>query len=138
MFGLPMYRLPRLRLLLFALLAIGIAAFAGCGSDSKNPTSPGGGGGGGGTADVTISIVANNGANSYSPASAVCTVGQKVAWKNNDGMTHTATSNPGGAFNTGNIAPGATSAPITMNTAGTFNYQCSIHPTMTGVLTVNP
>src|SRR5262245_3477096 len=119
-----MHQRPFLRLSLLALLALAVAA--GCGSDDKNPMSPGGGGGGG-AADVTISIVANNGANSYSPASASCTVGQKVAWKNNDaGMTHTATAN-GGAFNTGGLAPGATSAAITMNTAGSFPYHCSIH-----------
>lgn len=127
---------------LASLVVIG-AAFAvlgpGCGSDNKNPTSPGGGGGGG-TADVTISIVGNLGGNSYSPASATCTVGQKVAWKNNDSMAHTATSDPSGAaFNTGTLGAGATSAAITMNTAGSFPYHCTIHGvSMAGTLTVNP
>ena len=116
--------------------AVAVVAF-GCGSDNKkNPTGPGGGGT---AADVTISIVGNNGSNSYSPASAVCTVGQKVAWKNNDSMTHNATENTSSSFATGNLAPGATSAAITMNTAGTFNYHCTIHGlTMAGTLTVNP
>jgi len=40
------------------------------------------------------------------------------------------------AFNTGNIGGGKTSAPIAMNTAGSFPYHCSIHPTMTGTLVV--
>ena len=48
------------------------------------------------------------------------------------------TSTSGTAIGTGGIAPGATSAKVAMNTTGTFNYQCTIHPTMTGILVVKP
>lgn len=61
--------------------------------------------------------------------------GQSVAFRNADSTTHTATAN-NGAFDTGNIAPGATSAPITMSASGTFNYHCEIHPDMVGTLNV--
>jgi plastocyanin len=64
-------------------------------------------------------------------------VGQTVAWTNADVITHTATQDQG-AFNTGGISAGTASTPITMSTSGTFSYHCSIHPTMVGVLTVNP
>jgi plastocyanin len=90
---------------------------------------------GGGGADVVITITGMNGANSFSPNPATVLVGQTVAWHNVDTLTHTATQN-GGAFNTGNIAGGATSAPITMGTVGGFGYHCNIHPTMTGTLNV--
>jgi plastocyanin len=88
------------------------------------------------TAALTISIVGMNGSNSYSPSPATVKVGQAVAWHNADALAHTATAD-GGAFDTGNIAPGATSNPITMNAAGSFPYHCTIHGfTMTGTLTV--
>lgn len=118
---------------LLTLIAIaGLAGLAGsgCGKDSNLTAPPA-------TADVTIEIVANNGASSYSPSPRVVTVGQTVVWHNADSMSHTATAD-GGAFNTGSVAPGATSDPITMTTAGAFPYHCSIHPSMTGALTVNP
>ena len=116
---------------LLALVAIaGLSAFAGCGKDS-NPTTPPV------TADVTIEIVANAGSSSYAPSPQVVAVGQTVSWHNADGMTHTATAD-GGAFGTGNIAAGATSAPITMTVAGGFAYHCALHPSMVGTLTVNP
>ncbi|HET9951604.1 MAG TPA: cupredoxin domain-containing protein [Candidatus Eisenbacteria bacterium] len=115
-----------------------LLAFQGC-NDSKNPTSPGGGGGGGGAADHVINIVGNAGAGSFSPSPDTVTVGQTVAWKNLDSTPHTATSDPSGAaFNTGSIGGGATSAAITMGTAGSFPYHCSIHPSMTGILVVKP
>jgi plastocyanin len=94
--------------------------------------NPGGGGGG---ADKTITIVGENGSNSFSPNPDTVTVGQTVAWHNAAGITHTATAN-GGTFNTGNISSGGTSAAIAMSTPGSFPYHCSIHPTMTGTLVV--
>lgn len=127
-----MHRLPRI-LGISSLLCL--LAFLGlsCNS-SSNPTGPGGGGGG---ADKTITIVGESGANSFSPSPDTVTVGQTVAWHNAAGITHTATAN-GGAFNTGNIGSGKTSGVITMSTAGSFPYHCSIHPTMTGTLVVKP
>ncbi len=113
------------------LVALGALTMYGCKDKKKNPVAPGGG------ADVTITITGQNGASSYSPSPANVTIGQTVAWRNSGGMTHTATQT-GGGFNTGNIANGATSAPITINTAGDLNYECNIHPSMTGILHVTP
>jgi plastocyanin len=84
-------------------------------------------------ADVVISIAGMNGPQSYSPATASVAAGQTVAFVNNDSIPHTAT---GSGFDTGTLAPGATSAPITMNTLGSFPYHCQFHPTMTGTLNV--
>jgi plastocyanin len=118
---------------IIALLAL--ASFAGlvistaaCGS-SSSPTSPTT------TSDVTVSIVGNLGAQSFTPSPVAMRVGQTVSWKNNDAITHDATQN-GSGFTTGNIAGGATSSPIMMSTAGTFTYHCAIHPGMVGTITV--
>jgi plastocyanin len=120
--------------------AIGLVLILGVGVfiwSCKKSTSPGGGGT---SADITIGIVGNNGANSYFPDTVTVTVGKTVAWHNTDGTTHTATGNGGiPAFNTGNIGSGSTSSPIQMNTAGTFPYHCTIHGlSMAGTLIVNP
>jgi plastocyanin len=84
-------------------------------------------------ADVTITIVGMAGSQSFSPSPATVTVGQRVFWHNADSITHTAT---GSGFDTGPIDPGQTSLPVTFSVPGSFPYQCSIHPSMTGVLNV--
>lgn len=53
---------------------------------------------------------------------------------NNDNTTHTSAAD-GGAWNSGNIAPGA-SFSQTFQTAGSFTYHCAIHPNMVGTVTV--
>jgi plastocyanin len=118
------------RVLTLSAIAFAFTA-AACGSDSTttNPSMPTT------TPDVTINIQANNGAQSYAPNPATARVGQTVAWRNADTITHTATQD-GGSFQTGNIAGGATSTPIMMSSAGTFTYHCTIHPGMVGTLTV--
>lgn len=84
-------------------------------------------------ADVMITINGMLGAQSFSPNPASVKVGQTVSWHNADVITHTAT---GTGWDTGQIPAGSTSAPIKFSTAGTMNYHCSIHPTMTGTLNV--
>jgi plastocyanin len=120
----------RFRISLAALAASATLAGVGCGSASSSPTAPTSG------ADVTISMVGNRGAQSYSPNPTTMRVGQSVAWKNDDSATHNALEDAGGRFATGNISPGASSAPKTMSAAGTFTYHCTIHPGMIGTLVV--
>ena len=127
----------RSRLYLFASI-LSVVALAGCGS-SSSPSSPsptGGGGGGSAAADVTITINGMAGSQSFSPANASVKVGQTVAWRNADAITHAIAQDQGG-FSTTSIVPGATSAPVMISTAGNMPYHCSIHPSMTGALTVN-
>lgn len=125
--------LSRLKLTAGAAI-LATVAYAGC-SSSNTPTNPTPPPPAGAAADVTITIVGMNGAQSYSANPGAVKVGQTVSWRNADSVTHTATSDTG-SFNTGSISPGATSAPIKMNTAGSFGYHCSIHPTMVGTLNV--
>ncbi len=72
---------------------------------------------------------------SFSPDTALLQVGQQVEWHNADVVAHTATQD-GGAFDTGLIAPGATSAPVSVMSAGTLAYHCSVHPSMVGAVMV--
>lgn len=88
-----------------------------------------------GAADVMITIKGVNGDMSYEPNPAMVSVGQRVAWRNADGITHTATQD-GGAFDTGLIPGGAASILITTTTATTLPYHCKIHPSMVGTLVV--
>lgn len=70
----------------------------------------------------------------FSPDTVTIGVGDSVTWTNGDGTAHTATAGDG-SFDTGSIAAGA-SETVTFDTAGTFPYICSIHPTMTGSVVV--
>jgi plastocyanin len=70
----------------------------------------------------------------FSPSSVQVNVGGTVTWANNGDEPHDATAN-GGSFATGELAPGA-SGSATFSQAGTFSYFCSIHPDMTGSVTV--
>src|SRR5215831_16833886 len=108
------------------VLILGCLAFlaVGCSSSSSNPSSPSSG------SLVTVQI--NNFV--YSPNPATIKVGQQVNWKNNDSVTHTATLE--GMFNNVISPMSAQGAPVTMSTAGTFNYHCTIHPGMNGTIIV--
>ncbi len=72
----------------------------------------------------------------FSPNPIQIAAGSTVTWTNNTGPRHTATSDTG-AWTTGNIAPGGTSAAVAFPTAGTFPYHCAIHPSMTGTVIVS-
>jgi plastocyanin len=120
---------------LVILVSAGLS-FAACGGGGGGGvTNPPAGGGGGGNADLIITIVAENGSMSFSPNPATVNAGQRVAWRNSAGATHTATQNNGG-FDTGDIGSGGTSSAISMTGAGTFAYHCSLHPAMVATLIV--
>ena len=55
-----------------------------------------------------------------------------ITWTNNDSATHTVAF---ADFNSGQLAPGATYTHK-FDTAGAFDYHCSIHPSMTAKVTV--
>jgi plastocyanin len=72
----------------------------------------------------------------FSPASITVKKGTTVTWTNQDSVAHTVTEtdNQTGP-KSGNLAKGQ-SYTFTFDTAGTFKYDCSIHPNMTGSVTV--
>lgn len=70
----------------------------------------------------------------FSPATITVAPGQAITWTNADRVAHTVTSNDG-KWDSGNIAPGA-SFSHTFDQAGATPYHCTIHPFMTGTVTV--
>jgi plastocyanin len=80
---------------------------------------------------ITINVVRENGAQSFSPNPATVPPGQMVVWHNVDTVTHRVVLNDG-TLDTGNIAPGAFSAPMILRAVGP--YHCSIHPSMVGTI----
>jgi plastocyanin len=83
-------------------------------------------------ATTTITIVATNGAQSFTPNPAPAASGDSLVWRNNDVTTHRIVLD-NGSLDTGNISPGASSAPMTLTGAG-GGYHCTIHPSMVGTI----
>ena len=114
-----------------AVVALSLGLW-GCGGNgytsgnSGNPTTP--------TSStpgvVTINVVAVNGAQSFSPNPASLPAGQMVVWHNVDRITHHVLLNDR-SIDTGDLAPGASSQPMALATAG-GQYHCTIHPEMIG------
>lgn len=70
---------------------------------------------------------------SFGPAVTV-SVGDTVEVTNNDAVPHTWTSTDG-VFNSGSLESGARFS-FTFEESGEYAFVCSIHPTMTGTVTV--
>ena len=116
---------------LFALfsLAVALLIIGGCssndggtgpyGSTSPPPATPN-----------TINLSGS----AFNPATITVARGTTVTWKNNDGMTHTSTSDTG-VWDTGDIVSGGTKT-TTFNTAGTFPFHCIYHAGMKGTVVV--
>jgi plastocyanin len=106
---------------------------AGCGGSGYGsaPTAPTSGGGSSTTATVTIAIVGSSGSQAFSPNPAMVGTGQTFVFRNNDVVTHRIVAD-NGAFDTGNMAPGATNALITITSGNPIPFHCTIHPSMVG------
>ena len=107
-----------------AAIVAGLGA-SSCGGGSSSPSSPS-------APNVfTITITRENGAQSFSPNPSAGG-GQMVVFRNSDSIVHRVQLNDG-TIDTGNIAPGATSAAVLMPALGT-NYHCTIHTDMIGAI----
>ena len=78
----------------------------------------------------------------FNPSPINITIGNTIVWINGDVETHTVTSGfpdnnitKGKEFDSGNLNPNQT-FEHTFDKAGTYNYFCIIHPSMTGVVNV--
>jgi len=115
-----------------AVVTLGISAW-GCSGNgygtgpSVTPVSPTASSG---SDIVTVNVVAINGAQSFSPNPAALKSGQRMVWHNIDSITHRVVLNDG-SMDTGDLAPGASSQPMTIGAQGE-PYHCSIHPEMIG------
>ena len=83
---------------------------------------------------VTIDIAEVNGPYSFYPSPATIHRDQSVVWRNWDTVTHHLVFDDG-FIDTGTLAPGTLSQPITIGT-GNRSYHCTIHPTMVGTVVV--
>ena len=107
-----------------------LALFAlGCGSSTSptttspiSPTNPEGT-----NPPDLLTVTIKNGV--YSPNPVTVKVSQSVNWLNSDTIAHSATDP--GVFDTGSIAPTSAHSDngdrVTFNTAGTYNYHCTLH-----------
>jgi len=111
-----------------AAVALGTAACSGY--NAASPTDAGGAAVAPADA-VTINVVADNGALSFSPNPATVQPGRTVVWHNVDTLVHRVVLD-NGALDTGNIAPGRFSGPMTLPSPSP--YHCSIHPGMVGTI----
>jgi plastocyanin len=121
-------------------LVLGLAA---CGDDDDDggavsgdvtttaPADTGGGGGGdsaGASADVSMSNFA------FDPDQVTVSAGGEITISNEDSTTHTFTSDDGG-FDV-QVSGGEQGSATAPDEAGDYEFHCTIHPNMTGTLTV--
>jgi plastocyanin len=121
----------------WAVLAALLLLAPACGDDSSDDAGSTGTTAAGGDdacaasgedATVTIADFA------FDPDSVTVASGGVVAVSNEDGTTHTFTSDEGG-FDC-SIEAGETANVVVDAAAGDYEFHCTIHPTMTGTITV--
>jgi plastocyanin len=119
-------------------LAVAVAACGGS-SAGSSPTSAScsagtaavsQGGSPGSTVDATDNLA-------FSPQTVTVNVGQVVQWKNTGQIAHTVTFSGAQSCLTDDQLGGGSTWDVTFNQAGTFAFKCTIHPQMTGVVTVH-
>lgn len=86
------------------------------------------------TPEATNQVTINNFA--FTPADITVKKGTKVTWTNQDSTTHTVTEADGKTGPDSQTLANGQSYSFTYDQTGTFSYHCSIHPEMTGTVTV--
>jgi plastocyanin len=121
------------RSVLQILGAASIALVAACSGGGNGYTSapPGGNPGGPPTPTATNAVAVSD--NQFAPNSIQVAPGTTVTWTSAQGSSQHNVTFQGSASNT--LASGGTFSRA-FPTAGTFTYQCTLHPGMTGTVTV--
>jgi plastocyanin len=74
---------------------------------------------------------------SFSPQVITVKVGTTITWTDKDTTAHTVTSLSGPtSFDSGHLTPSGGTFHFTFSQAGTYNYHCMIHPSMTATVIV--
>jgi len=120
------------KITVLSLLLAGALLLGGCslyGGTPNNLTNVG-------TVPTSASTVGSDTVNiqnfAFDPASLTVKKGATVTWTNNDSAPHRIKSD---TFNSPQLNSGQ-SFSFTFTTAGSFDYSCSIHPSMTGKIIV--
>ncbi len=113
------------------VLVLALAAVWGCGGSDGGSNNPGGPSPAPNPNTVTIAVVGERGNQSFVPNPATA-AGRMVVFHNQDDEVHRVRLNDG-TVDTGDIAPGAMSAPVMMPASGS-NYHCTLHPSMVGAI----
>ncbi len=71
----------------------------------------------------------------FSPATLTIDAGETVTWVNKDIAPHSIVSDSGSELNSPTFGKEETYSHV-FNTAGTFAYHCSVHPSMKGAIIV--
>ena len=135
--------MPRiLTLLSICLLVFAGVAFAGCGG-SAEPTDtaadtavPEGSAPEGEEASVegaTVEVVMKDTA--FDPADVTAAVGDAIEWVNEDDFDHNVVADSGADFKSDNFGKGGEFVWIATK-PGEVTYECTLHPGMTGTITV--
>ena len=105
---------------------------------ATGPGTTGGNGGTGGTggtnAVATTAVDMKNIA--FSPAAIKVGSGATVTWTNTDGTNHNVIFDGNAVAASGTIAGGTAKSLVMPTAAGTYNYHCGFHSTMTGSVLV--
>jgi plastocyanin len=115
--------------LLVCVLALAVAALAGCGSSGGSS----GGSGSGGSAGASSSFVITIKDFGYTTPASV-SPGATITVKNEDDTAHTVTADSGNAFD--DQAPTGTSTFTAPTEPGSYPFHCTFHPEMHGTLVV--
>jgi plastocyanin len=127
----------RVLVLLLGCLALALVV-AGCGGDDDDN---GGGGGGAGTGDQQAPAATSGGAQvsmkdiKFNPGTVNVKAGDTVTWTNDDSVGHDVTGDGFKSGDAGGLAQGDT-FKHKFAKAGTFKYECTVHPGMTGQVDV--
>lgn len=111
---------PKIKLMVVTLLILFI--FSIINSFKKASDVPG-------TNEVWIQDMA------FKSSAITVSAGTTITWTNKDGVAHTVTSNIG-LFDSGSINNNGIYSHM-FSTGGTFQYNCTFHPTMTASVIVN-
>jgi len=111
--------------LLSILAVIAIVSISGCTQSTGNQN------GGGNQAGNSVEI--KNFA--FVPSEITIKSGETIVWTNKDSTSHTITSDSGSEISSPSLSNGQTYSH-TFNSAGAFDYHCSIHPSMKGKVIV--
>jgi plastocyanin len=112
-----------------AAVSLAVGSLTACGGGSSDGTNA--------TASRCRTVTVTVDDFAFAPTPVQVHACDSVVWKNVHDQAHTSTGSGATSWNTGNIAPGATSEAVRFAHAGTFAYVCALHPFMHGEVDVS-